>query len=379
VRNIDLVNSPYHMVRAIQSAYLKMDGIHIHNRVAGNDDGFHFVSCEYVNITNCNVQSQDDACALFGSCKFIAVTNSYFSTRWSVFRFGGGTVDNITVSNCLLHQVYGCPIKFQGDRGSRFQNIAFSNLVLDQVTGPISISISSPPDMAPASDAETSVTEPAQPAQPIRREGPVIARNISFSNIHGTVTTDPPPLEGYNSKTGYRPGEKMSAIVLNCVGSAIMENISFSDIGLTFGGGGTAEIAANRQIPEKAGEYFQLGPIPAYGLYARGVRGLTLDNVRFRVAQPDLRPAMIFDRVRDAAVSGLSVQGNAQAESALRFINTQGVLITSPRLTAPAPVFLAVEGDANKNIKIEGGDFASANKPVSFARGATAAVLKMRE
>ena len=378
VRNIKMVNSPYHMIRAIQSAYLKMDGIHIHNRVAGNDDGFHFVSCEHVNISNCTVQSQDDACALFGSCKYVSVTNSYFSTRWSVFRFGGGSVEDITVSNCLLRQVYGCPIKFQGDAGSRFENISFSNLVLDQVTGPISISISSPPGMA-ASDEETSVTEPAQPAQPARRTGPVIARHISFSDIHGTVTTDPPPLEGYNSKTGYRPGEKMSAIVLNCVGSAVMEDISFSDIGLTFGGGGTAAIAANRQVPEKAGEYFQLGPIPAYGMYARGVRGLTLDNVRFTVAKPDLRPAVIFDRVEDATVARLSVQGNEQAESALRFINARDVLVSAPRLLTPAAVFLQVEGAGNSRVIVEGGDVTKAGKSLTCSSGAAETMAKVRE
>ena len=42
-------------------------------------------------------------------------------------------------------------------------------------------------------------------------------------------------------------------------------------------------------LPEFAGEYFMLGPIPAYGLYARGVRGLTLQNIR--LADCDIRSA----------------------------------------------------------------------------------------
>ncbi len=54
--------------------------------------------------------SQDDACALFGSCKFVTIVNSVFSTRWSVFRFGGGFPENITISNCVLYEVYGRPI-----------------------------------------------------------------------------------------------------------------------------------------------------------------------------------------------------------------------------------------------------------------------------
>ncbi len=106
-----------------------------------NNDGFHFISAQYVHITNCDVYCQDDACALFGSCKFVTVTNCSFSTRWSVFRFGGGEAENISVSNCLIYQTYGCPIKLRCGPGSRFENMTFSNLVMQNVTGPISIGL----------------------------------------------------------------------------------------------------------------------------------------------------------------------------------------------------------------------------------------------
>src|SRR5581483_11964588 len=115
----------------------------IYNRVNHNADGFHFISAQHVHISNCTILCQDDACALFGSCKFVTVTNCYFSTRWSVFRFGGGEAENITVSNCLFQHVYGCPIKMQCGTGSRFENMSFSNLVMVDVTGPISIGVGS--------------------------------------------------------------------------------------------------------------------------------------------------------------------------------------------------------------------------------------------
>ncbi len=38
-----------------------------YNRVSGNNDGFDFISSEFVHASNCGVQSQDDACALFRS------------------------------------------------------------------------------------------------------------------------------------------------------------------------------------------------------------------------------------------------------------------------------------------------------------------------
>jgi hypothetical protein len=369
VRNIDMIRSAYHCVRVIQSARVHMDGLYIHNRVNGNNDGFHFISCEHVTIANCVIESQDDACALFGSCKFVTVTNSSFSTRWSVFRFGGGVAENITVSNCLLHQVYGCPIKFHGGPGSRFENISFSNLVLQDVTGPINISVGPP---TPRNQTQAAAA-PARAQRP-----PAVARNISFSNIHGTVTTNPGPLPDYPYASNYRAGEGHSCITLNCVGDAVLENISFSNVHLTFGGGGTAEDAARRQLPEVVGEYFMLGPMPAYGLYARGARALTLENIRFQVSQPDLRPALILDHVEDVAINSLSIDGNVQAESSLRFIDTRHVLMTAARALSPAAVFLQLEGSENESIIVDGGDLSRAAKLLAVTNGATDRAVKIR-
>ena len=107
VQNIEMLDSAYHSIRVIQSKRVRMDGIYIYNCVNYNNDGFYFISAQYVTISNCIVQSLDDACALFGSCKYVTVTNCSFSTRWSVFRFGSGFAENISISNCLLYQFTG--------------------------------------------------------------------------------------------------------------------------------------------------------------------------------------------------------------------------------------------------------------------------------
>ena len=366
VRNISLVDCAYHSIRVIESQRAQMDSIYIHNRVNGNNDGFHFISAEHVTVSNCIVKCGDDACAMFGSCRYITVTNSYFSTRWSVFRFGGGHAGDIAISNCVLHEVYGCPMKFQGDPGSVFENISFSNLVLDDVTGPISISVGK----GRRRPGDQTLPDPLPP---------VVVRNISFSNIHGTITTNPPrQLSESTLGVGGRPGEGHSAIVLNAIDDAVLENISFDNIHLMFGGGGTAEEAAHRDVPKVFGEYFELGPIPAYGLYARNARGLTFNNVRFQVSTPDLRPAVIFDHVEDAAFNGFCVQGNTEAESVLRFIASKQTLITAARILTPASTFLQLEGDDNEGIIIEGGDLSKASSPVAFKNGSTEKSVKLR-
>jgi hypothetical protein len=118
--------------------------------------------------------------------------------------------------------------------------------------------------------------------------------------------------------------------------------------------------------------------MPAYGLYARNARGITMQNVRFEVSTPDLRPAVILDHVEDIAFYGFSVQGNPEAESVLRFIDSKQILLTATRILTPSPTFLQLEGAVNGGIIVEGGDLSKAASLVAYKNGATESAVKMR-
>ncbi len=305
LRDAFFTRSAYHCCRILRCQYVHIDGIRIYNRVNKNNDGFHFNDSQYVTIANCNVVCQDDACALFGSNKFVTVTNCSFSTRWSIFRFGGGEAENITVTNCIIYDTYGCPIKMNCGSRSRFENMLFSNLVLKNVTGPISIGLSS---------RRRQNDDGTQPAAGI-------IRNIAFNGLRGNVITEPLKHDDITFDTHVYPGEVRTCIVVNGAGNNIIENISFTDVQLKFVGGGTAEEAA-REVPQIAGEYFEIGTPPAYAFYARNVRGLTLDNVRFEAATPDMRPAVVLDHVEDLTMACVNVADGNSPSSAVKPDNT---------------------------------------------------------
>jgi Glycosyl hydrolases family 28 len=364
LRDMFLTANAYHCVRILECRRVQFDGVRIHNRANKNNDGFHFNSCQYVYVVNCDVACQNDAGALFGSNKFVTVTNCSFSTRWSIFRLGGGEAENITISNCVIYETYGCAIKLRCGARSRFENITFSNLILRDVTGPISIGLDSTSRRRSGGDGET----------PVRG----IVRNIAFNSIRATVVSTGREYSDLAFAQSYRPGETRRCIVLNGVGEEVLENISFTDVHVSYAGGGTAAEAAVRDVPQVAGEYFELGVPPAFGLYARNVRGLTLSNVRFTAAQPDLRPAVVLDHVTDATFNGLSAQGNPAAESTLRFVATREILLTATRVLTPAAVALRVEGASSGEIVFDGGDLVKATKPVVFASGAIESAVRLR-
>ncbi|AWI10270.1 glycoside hydrolase family 28 protein [Ereboglobus luteus] len=358
IRDAFLTAAAYHGVRILNCERVYLDNVRVHNRVNKNNDGFHIVSSRYVHINGCDVTCQDDACALFGSNKYVTVANSTFSTRWSIFRFGGGEAENITISNCVIYETYGCAIKMSCRANSRFENISFSNIIMRDVTGPISIGLD-------------SVRRRQRPGDAQRPLIPGKVRNISFSHIRGTVVAHGRQFADMHWEQGYRPGEDRTCITLNGVGNDFLENISLNDVHFTFEGGGTEAESRLRDVPQIAGEYFEIGDRPAHGVYARNVRGLTLDNIRIETVKPDLRPAVVLDNVSDAALLNIAAQGNVNAPSTLRCIQTTDTLISAPRLLTPAAVYLAVEGERSAAITLEGGDLRKAAKKITHDRGAT--------
>jgi len=125
-----------------KSKDIKVTGIKINNRANQNNDGLDFTACENVFISNCDLSCGDDAIPIFTSAKNFVITNCIISSRWAAIRIGPystGTFKNIAVSNCVIYNTYGAAIKIQLVEGGVMEDISFDNLVMDNVTSPISI------------------------------------------------------------------------------------------------------------------------------------------------------------------------------------------------------------------------------------------------
>jgi len=90
---------------------------------------------------------------------------------------------------------------------------------------------------------------------------------------------------------------EMIGLLINGVPGFPVETLQLKNMQFELPGGGKAEDAKN-QLPEKEKaypEFNMFGKImPAYGIYARHLRGVKFQNVRITVKTPDARPAKIF-------------------------------------------------------------------------------------
>ncbi|ADY54159.1 glycoside hydrolase family 28 [Pseudopedobacter saltans DSM 12145] len=350
--------SAYHCFRILQCEQVDINGVVIYNRVNRNNDGFHFNSCKYVHVTNCDVRCQDDACALFGSNQFVTISNSSFSTRWSIFRFGSGDPQNITISNCIIYDTYGCAIKISSGN-VRLENFIFSNIVMRNVTGPIGIGFGG------STNAQDKV----------------YMKNLIFSSITAQVVNKPQEHPDIKFSLNIFPGEHYSCITLNALKGHYIENVTFSDIHVQYQGGGSKELAQKQNIPQKSREYFTVweeepfGP-PAYGFYARNVKNLRLNNIRLEYDEPDARSAMILENVQEAQMGNIALKGGMEAEATIQLKGCSDIIFTSPMLLSSSQAFLKLE--ESKNIVVDGGLIQKAKKKVVFGKNSSIKDILLR-
>jgi hypothetical protein len=79
-------------------------------------------------------------------------------------------------------------------------------------------------------------------------------------------------------------------------------NVVLRDAHIEFTGGGKAE-QANQPVK---GPGVDARPLPSWGIYARGVEQLTVEDVRLSLAKDDLRPVLVADQVKRIGLDGVS-------------------------------------------------------------------------
>lgn len=275
---------------------ISVSGITIISRVNNNGDGLDFDGCTNVRVTNSNFDNSDDSICLQASrpdrpCKNITISNCHFSTKWGGMRIGllsRGNIESVTVTNCTFKDIDDSGLKIQQNEGGEMKNMVFSNLIMENVPRPIFMTFT---------QQRASVETPEGELEPLQS-----MHNFIFSNI----VVD-------NSKL-----DKNSAFFLTGFPGHYIEDITIRDVQFTVSGGGTKEDAQKTDLNEYTQEVLNgwwpefslVGTLPASGIYARHVDGLTLDNISIKTVTKDARKPVVLDDVPRVTIDNIKVNGS---------------------------------------------------------------------
>lgn len=338
---------------------VRLSGLRVTSTFNLNQDGIVLDSCRDAMVSDCFVDTVDDCIVIKNSfprlSSDIAVTNCVLKSLCAGLKLGTqslGGFRNIAVSNIVMHDCRLGGLKFQAVDGGDLENVTVSNITMHNVSAPISFRRGN-------RGFNFGFKEVAMP-RPVGR-----VRNVTISGLRATVNTDAVNRNGHTMSIAGIPGHPVEGVVL--------ENIQ-----ITFPGGGTLADAQRSDIPEKEAAYPEhtiFGILPAYGLYIRHARGVTLRNVTFELATDDARPALVCDDVQALELTGFKGEGRG-AEPLIRLINTRDALLQHCAALGEVELFARVEGAASEDIALLANDFRRVRTLVVTRDGAPAGAVR---
>lgn len=267
-------------------------GVTLESHCNTNNDGFDLDGCRDVMIRDCFITTGDDAICLKSTqghaCENVIVTGCIISSQTAGIKLGTSSAigfRNVLVQHSIFRHCRMGVLKLLCVDGGVMEEIHFSDLLMDDVEGPIFIRLGA------RGVCFDQPKEIVYDQEEVKTTEPIVGklRNCTFRNLRATIAT--------NDRT--RHGIFVTGIPGHCVESLVFENIT-----LTLPGGGTAEEAA-RTLPEDERRYpeqFFFGPLPASALYLRHVRGIELRQVQITLKAPDARPPLQVTDVEECAL-----------------------------------------------------------------------------
>jgi hypothetical protein len=264
LRDVNIVDSANYAV------FLQVcDDVEVRNvKITGGWDGIHWRGnpdrwCHNVQIIGCQFQTGDDALAgryWDGTVISGCVINSSCNGLRLI-----GPATRLTVDNCLF---YGPGLEPHRTSGERRRTNMLSGIILqpgawDATRGLLDEVLLSRVTMKNVASPVTIWTKPGNPA--------------------GRIT-----IENLDAVGVYR-----SALSIESWADSPITNLVLRGVRIEYAGGATADRGHQRVT----GPGVDARQLPSWGLYARNIETLKLQDVRFDFAQVDFRPVLLADTV----------------------------------------------------------------------------------
>jgi hypothetical protein len=311
-----------------QSRNIEIENVKIESIGVAHNDGIGIDGCQDVRIRNCDVISGDDALVFKTTsskmaCRNIEVSDLRLKSNQAGIKMGTESMapfENITITRCHIYDTKNGGIKLLTVDGAHLRNVLISDITMDEVRTPMLFRLGS----------RLSVFRKEKDSQqPTGTFENVVIRNVK-AKAADSAQLKPP-----------------SGILITGVPGHYITGLTLENIEIDLLGNGTAE-NAKQVVPEAIDQYPEVktfGPlVPAYGVWARHVKGLKLKNISFRLKLNDLRPAIICEDGTDIEIMDCKIPETRNAGSVIRFQQVKGASVTGNTVKGSAQAFVRVEG-----------------------------------
>lgn len=139
--------------------YVTVRGLHVFNeKHYANTDGLDIDTCRYVTVSDCIIDTADDAIAIRcdakrlkkenDRCEYVTISNCVLASSSSVFRFGVGCgeIRNVSIANLVVHRGatgFNFMTSYNGHGHALIDHVHISNITAEYVSQPFAIHESS--------------------------------------------------------------------------------------------------------------------------------------------------------------------------------------------------------------------------------------------
>lgn len=286
----------------LDSDFIWVDGVQIHNEHRYNGDGLDFDGCRHVWVSNCRISGTDDNVCLQASnrdlpTENIHITNCEFSSLCAGIRIGLksiGDIRDVVISNCTMRDIRREGIKIEATEGGTIENIFASNITMRNVRRPIFMILGNRFEPDEDSSLELTATPAIGRLRGVVFSAITAVDDSSMQEVHRRFGKDVMGSPRFN-------GIKIDAEVLHPIEDVTLRDITYTSVG----GVRLAELPDD--YPEVVDQL--LDPTsPTSGPYypnwsraafvdIRNVRGLVLDHVTVSSLNVDERPPVVLEGV----------------------------------------------------------------------------------
>jgi hypothetical protein len=336
VRDITLRNSACWVQYYRDCDEVTIERVTVRSLAAITNDGIDIDGCRGVVVRNCDIDSGDDGICLKSSsrvCEDVLIEDCRVRSSCNAVKLGTasfGGFRNIVARRLHIYDTYFSGITLQIVDGGVMENVLICDVKITDTNNPFFIRLGH----RNVDGAVGSI------------------HGVTIRNVSAVIPNrGPEEMNKFSGPWRHRCVTLVTGSIMGLPGHPV-RGVKFENVSIVYGGiGWEAERGHGLlddlvKIPERADAYPEstmFGVLPAWGVFARHVEGLTFENVTLKVAGRDYRAAMVMDDVKGLVMDRVSIR-SAGREPVVVLKDVTGAVIRQSAAPAGAVKFVDQRG-----------------------------------